>query len=100
MRGEQYFEVQVVRINEVQFDNRVLIGFHHIDDIIAEEERKQYELQQALERTEASNEVLLAISKIYYEIRGSIWKRIHMSKSIRNGRFIRKKKEPAVHLRM
>lgn len=68
MRGEQYFEVQVVRINEVQFDNRVLIGFHHIDDIIAEEERKQYELQQALERTEASNEVLLAISKIYYEI--------------------------------
>lgn len=68
MRGEQYFEVQVVRINEVQFDNRVLIGFHHIDDIIAEEERKQYELQQALERTEASNEVLMAISKIYYEI--------------------------------
>ena len=50
MRGEQYFEVQVVRINEVQFDNRVLIGFHHIDDIISKRKRESsMNMQQALE---------------------------------------------------
>ena len=66
--GQQYFEAQIVRISETDFDNRILIGFIHIDDIVASEQKRQHELETALAETKLSNEIVSALGKIYYAI--------------------------------
>ena len=66
--GQQYFEAQIVRISETDFDNRILIGFKHIDDIVASEQKRQHELETALAETKLSNEIVSALGKIYYAI--------------------------------
>lgn len=68
LSGHQYFEVQIVRINQEFFDHQILVGFHHIDDVVAEEQKQQLVLERMLRQTEASNEVLSALGKIYYAI--------------------------------
>ena len=64
----QYFEAQAIRISDHEFDRKVLIGFHHIDDLIASEQQRQQALEQALGEAQMSNEVLSALGKIYYAI--------------------------------
>lgn len=44
--GHRYFEVQVVRVHEDRFDGKVIVAFHHIDDIITREQRYQWELEK------------------------------------------------------
>ena len=66
--GHRYFEAYVIRVNEDHFDGNAILAFRHIDDIITEEQRHQQELEGALEKERISNEVLSAISKIYYAI--------------------------------
>ena len=66
--GHSYFEVQVVRIDKDQFDNTAILAFRHIDDIITAEQKHQQELENALQKEKLSNEILQAISKIYYAI--------------------------------
>lgn len=46
MAGHRYFEVQVVSINEDNFDGNVLVAFHHIDDIVTLEQRYRWELEK------------------------------------------------------
>lgn len=46
MAGHCYFEVQVVSINEDNFDGNVLVAFHHIDDIVTLEQRYRWELEK------------------------------------------------------
>ena len=66
--GHQYFEVQAVRFSDHAFDGQIILGFRHIDNLIAAEQKYQEELKEALEKERLSNEVLSAISKIYYAI--------------------------------
>lgn len=46
--GQEYFELQAVKINNKNNPYRILVGFHHIDDIVNEELRQQKELETAL----------------------------------------------------
>ena len=39
--GQEYFELQAVKINTKNNPYRILVGFHHIDDIVNEELRQQ-----------------------------------------------------------
>ena len=66
--GHSHFEVQVVRIQQDGFENTALLAFRHIDEIITAEQKYQQKLEDALQKERLSNEVLLAISKIYYAI--------------------------------
>ena len=66
--GYKYFEIQIVRINEKEFDGHALMAFRHIDDIVMREETRHRELEEALEKERINNEILSAIGKIYYAI--------------------------------
>lgn len=44
--GQHYFEAQVVGIDENDFDGRVILAFHHIDDIVTLEQRYRWELEK------------------------------------------------------
>lgn len=65
---QQYFETLVVRISTTTLDYKLLLGFRHIDDIVALEQKKQFELEQALTEANLKNEVISALSQIYYAI--------------------------------
>lgn len=66
--GHQYFEVQAIRIRKTPEAFRVLIGFRHIDNIVAEEQRRQEKLENALAEARINYEVISALSKIYVSI--------------------------------
>ena len=45
--GHKYFEVQILRVREDNdFDGKVIVAFHHIDDIVTKELRYQWELEK------------------------------------------------------
>lgn len=44
--GHRYFEVQLMRVSESDFDGNVMVAFHHIDDIITKEQKYQLELEK------------------------------------------------------
>ncbi len=66
--GYQYFEGQVVRIRSEENQFIVMLAFHYIDDIIRQEKEDQKRLQKALDEVQLSNEIVSAISRIYYSI--------------------------------
>lgn len=66
--GQEYFELQAVKINTKNNPYCILVGFHHIDDIVNEELRQQKELETALAEARLNSEIVSAISKIYFSI--------------------------------
>lgn len=66
--GQQYFEIQAIRVTDETDDFGVMLGFRYIDHVIALENRQKAELQRALDETRMSNEVVSTISKIYFSI--------------------------------
>lgn len=44
--GQCYFEVQVARVKESEFDGNVIVAFRYIDDILTKEQRYQWELEK------------------------------------------------------
>ncbi len=46
MAGHRFFEVQVICIDEENFDGTVIVAFHHIDDIVTIEQKYQWELEK------------------------------------------------------
>lgn len=44
--GQRFFEVQIVCIDEKEFDGNVILAFHHIDDIMTIEQKYQWELEK------------------------------------------------------
>ncbi len=66
--GHQRFEMQALRIDRTSFDDTAILAFRYIDDIVSEEQRYQQKLEEALKQERISNEVLMAISKVYYAI--------------------------------
>lgn len=66
---QQYFETLIIKMPESDDNNyKILLGFKHIDDIVALEQKKQFELEQALTEANLKNEVISALSQIYYAI--------------------------------
>lgn len=63
--GHIYFEGQAIRIGSSLIDDEILLGFRHIDDLVAEERRHQSELNEHLERERIQNEVFMALGSNY-----------------------------------
>lgn len=63
--GHCHFEGQAIRIEGVLGEGEILLGFRHIDDLVAEELRHKSELEEHLERERAQDEVLMAIGSNY-----------------------------------
>ena len=66
--GQQYFEVQIIKMKETEDEFDVMISFRYIDNIIAREKKQQEQLKKALDEAELNNEIISAISKIYFSI--------------------------------
>ena len=67
-KGHQYFEAQVIRMDKAEQVQELMLGFRHVDEIVLQERKKQEKLEQALEEIRTSNDIISAISKIYYMI--------------------------------
>lgn len=66
--GFCHFDGQVLRLMEDQYDGTALLAFRRVDDVVSAERKYQQKIEAALHKEKLSNEVLLAISKIYYAI--------------------------------
>ena len=64
--GQQYFEVQIVRLPEEGF--KVIMGFRYVDDLVSEQERMQTRLENALAEARLNSEIIGSISKLYWLI--------------------------------
>ena len=64
--NHEYFEIRATKLSSNNF--QVLIAFRHVDDIIKEERNHQKELENSLAEIKMNNEIISAISKIYYMI--------------------------------
>ena len=62
--GKQYFEVQFVRLHDIE-GFKVVMGYRYIDDIVAEEEQQKIRLENALAEATLNSEIIDAISRIY-----------------------------------
>ena len=65
--GQQYFEVQVVRLPKKD-GYKVIMGYRYIDDLVAKQEKIQTELENALAAATLNSEIVGSISKIYWLI--------------------------------
>lgn len=66
--GNEYYELQAVRIKSKNKKFKVVIGFRCIDETIKREKEQQQMLQDALTTQIMNNEIISAISKIYWLI--------------------------------
>lgn len=66
--GQQFFEGQIVRFLADTYDGKVFVGFRHIDNLVAQEREHEALRTRTIEQLRASNEVLSALSKIYFAI--------------------------------
>lgn len=65
--GQQYFEVQIVRLQE-EDGFKVIMGYRYLDDLVAEQEKLQTRLETALSEATLNNEIIGSISKLYWLI--------------------------------
>ena len=65
--GQQYFEVQVVRLPKAN-GFKAIMGYRYIDDLVAEQEKMQTKLENALADATLNSEIVGTISKIYWLI--------------------------------
>ena len=47
-----YFEAQVMKVTDAEFENSAILAFRHIDDVIAAEKEREKELKAAIEMEE------------------------------------------------
>ncbi len=66
--GKEFFELQVTKIENAGEERMIIMGFRHIDHIMKEERKHQNSLEIALEQARLNNEIISAISKIYFAI--------------------------------
>lgn len=67
LAGQQYFEVQVVRLTG-QEGFKVVMGYRYVDDIVEEQEKQRIRLETALAEVTLNSEIIDSISKIYWLI--------------------------------
>ena len=65
--GQQYFEVQVVRLTG-QEGFKAVMGYRYVDDIVEEQEKQRIRLETALSEATLNSEIIDSISKIYWLI--------------------------------
>lgn len=65
--GQEYFEVQVVRLKE-ENGFKAIMGYRYIDDLVAEQEKLQTRLEKTLADATLNSEIIGAISKMYWLI--------------------------------
>lgn len=65
--GNEHFEVQAVRLS-TENSSKIVLGFRYIDDILREQELQNEKLENALAQAQFNNEIIGAISKIYWGI--------------------------------
>lgn len=65
--GQQYFEVQIVRIPNCA-GYKTVMGYRYIDDIVAEQEKQKMQLETALANATLNSEIVDSISKLYWLI--------------------------------
>lgn len=63
--GQQYFEVQAIRMATDDKRFLVLLGMRYIDDIMKKEKAVQEKLQKALRETQLHNEIISAVGKSF-----------------------------------
>lgn len=68
INGQEYFEMQVVPLTDDPDHSKVIMGFRHIDSIVKEEQAQKRKLQKALDEANLNNEIISAISKVYFAI--------------------------------
>ena len=66
--GQQYFEMNALRLEGDPKSKNVLIAFRCIDAVVTAEQQRQIELQERLEREHQQNEVLSALGSNYHAI--------------------------------
>ena len=66
--GREYFELLAYPIRKTEDSFRIIMGFRHIDEIVKEEQKQKRKLQEALDAATLNNEIISAISKIYFSI--------------------------------
>lgn len=64
--GQMYFEMQAVKMDVGEDEFKVVLGFRGIDDIINDEIEQNHKLEKALNVATISNEIIYAISTIYF----------------------------------
>ena len=65
--GQQYFEVQVVRLAD-EDGFKTVMGYRYIDDLVARQEEQQTALENALAAATLNSEIVGTISKLYWLI--------------------------------
>lgn len=65
--GQQYFEVQVVRLAE-EDGFKAIMGYRYVDDLVAAQEQMQTKLENALAEARLNSEIIGSISKLYWLI--------------------------------
>ena len=65
--GQQYFEVQIVRLPE-EGGFKAIMGYRYVDDLVAEQEKLQTRLENALAEATLNSEIIGSISKLYWLI--------------------------------
>ena len=65
--GQQYFEVQIVRLSN-STGYKIVMGYRYIDDIVAEQEKQKMQLESALANATVNSEIISSISKLYWLI--------------------------------
>ena len=66
-KGQQYFEVQIVHLPEEE-GFKVIMGYRYSDDLVAEQEKLQTKLENALAEANLNSEIIGTISKLYWLI--------------------------------
>lgn len=66
--GKEFFEMHITKIEAENEERMIIMGFRHVDDIVKEERKHQNSLEIALEQARLNNEIISAISKIYFSI--------------------------------
>lgn len=65
--GQENFEAEIFPFSAAS-SSRVLIGFKQIDELVSFEQNSRRQLQEALDEANLNNEIISAISKIYFSI--------------------------------
>ena len=66
--GRQYFELLASLLWQTEDSFHVIMGFRHIDETVKEAQKQQRKLEEALDAANLNNEIISAISKIYFSI--------------------------------
>lgn len=65
--GQQYFEIQIARMPKAD-GFKVIMGYRYSDDLVAEQEKLQTRLENALAEATLNSEIIGTISKLYWLI--------------------------------